>query len=87
MAFMKNALLVCITAVLVVYVPSLWTKTPPTLTAGTVQPGFEPVLKVFRSVVSPLPALLRVSKGSPAIIQSQNRTHVWGDFAWVFSFV
>ncbi|XP_033641765.1 beta-lactamase domain-containing protein 2-like [Asterias rubens] len=48
MAFMKNALLVCITAVLVVYVPSLWTKTPPTLTAGTVQPGFEPVLKVFR---------------------------------------
>ncbi|XP_038078917.1 beta-lactamase domain-containing protein 2-like isoform X3 [Patiria miniata] len=48
MAFMKSAILVCVTAVLTVYLPQLWTKTRPIITAGTVQPGFEPVAKLFR---------------------------------------
>ncbi|XP_038078941.1 beta-lactamase domain-containing protein 2-like [Patiria miniata] len=48
MAFMKSAILVCVTAVLTVYLPQLWTKTRPIITAGTVQPGFEPVAELFR---------------------------------------
>ncbi|XP_038078603.1 beta-lactamase domain-containing protein 2-like [Patiria miniata] len=48
MAFMKSAILVCVTAVLTVYLPQLWTKALPIITAGTVQPGFEPVAKLFR---------------------------------------
>ncbi|XP_038078605.1 beta-lactamase domain-containing protein 2-like [Patiria miniata] len=48
MAFMKSAILVCVTAVLTVYLPQLWIKTRPIITAGTVQPGFEPVTKLFR---------------------------------------
>ena len=49
MALMKNAVLVCVTAFLVLYVPRLvWRETLPVITAGTVQPGFEQVLKVFR---------------------------------------
>ncbi|XP_022096970.1 beta-lactamase domain-containing protein 2-like isoform X2 [Acanthaster planci] len=48
MAFMTNAVIVCVTAVLVVYVPELWTKTRPIITGGTVQQGFEPVAKLFR---------------------------------------
>ncbi|XP_071805361.1 beta-lactamase domain-containing protein 2-like [Asterias amurensis] len=48
MAFMKSALLVCITAVAVLYLPILWTKPLPVLISGTTAPGFEPVLQLYR---------------------------------------
>ncbi|XP_071805405.1 beta-lactamase domain-containing protein 2-like [Asterias amurensis] len=48
MAFMKSALLVCITAVAVLYLPNLWTKPLPVLISGTTAPGFEPVLQLYR---------------------------------------
>ena len=48
MAFMKSALLVCITAVAVLYLPNLWTKPLPLLISGTTAPGFEQVLQLYR---------------------------------------
>ncbi len=45
---MKSAVLVCVTAVVVLYLPNLWTKALPVLISGTTAPGFEPVLQLYR---------------------------------------
>ncbi|XP_072175170.1 beta-lactamase domain-containing protein 2-like [Diadema setosum] len=49
MGLMKNAALMGVTAVLVVFLPRFFQTPPPVITEGYVAPGFEDVLEAFRA--------------------------------------